>query len=83
MPRKIAGITYYTATEVASEVGCSRTTLWRWLRSGLLPRGRRYRNVERLFTIEELNVIRAHSVRMETVDDIDTVQLGLFRAGKK
>ena len=75
MTREIGGITYYTLTEATHFIGCSRTTLYRWLNGGFIPRGRKFRNLERLFTLEELEVIRAYSVRM---DEEIVGQLPLF-----
>lgn len=83
MPREIGGTTYYTLTEATGVLGRSRTTICRWLKSGSIPRGRKYRNLERLFTKEELEAIRRYSVRMEEGEGENVGQLPLFTARKQ
>ena len=83
MPRDISGVTYFTVKEVAAILGCSRTTLWRWLKTGLIPKGRRYRNLERLFTSDEIERIRAYANRMEVDDETTNQQLTLFKGVQK
>ena len=78
MPKDIGDIKYFTVTETAREIGCSRTTIWRWLKAGAIPRGRKYRNLERLFTQDELALIRGYSMRMEGDEKNEIGQLTLF-----
>ena len=78
MPKNIGDIKYFSVTETAREIGCSRTTLWRWLKAGVIPPGRKYRNLERLFTLNELALIRGYSMRMEGEVKEEIGQLTLF-----
>ena len=55
MSVKINGTTYYRTAEVCRMVGISRTTLFRWLKDGLLREAQyRDRRGWRLFTKEEI-----------------------------
>ncbi len=55
MPVTIKDTTYYRTAEVCRMVGISRTTLFRWLKDGLLREAQyRDRRGWRLFTKEEI-----------------------------
>jgi len=55
MSLTINGTTYYRTAEVCRMVGISRTTLFRWLKDGLLREAQyRDRRGWRLFTKEEI-----------------------------
>jgi transposase-like protein len=69
MPREINGKRYYETTEVCEKVGVSRSTLFRWLKRGLLIKLHKDRRGWRLFTEEDLNKIQAEARRIE-IDDI-------------
>lgn len=66
---EIEQIQYLTMTEVAEEIQRSRMTLWRWVKAGHVPTGRRYRNLERLFTIQDLEMIKKYANRLSIVGD--------------
>jgi len=78
MPLSVEDVTYYTLTEVAERVDRARETIWRWIRAEKVPRGRRYRNRERLFTEAEIEEIYAHAHRIEPIEGDDPGQLRLF-----
>jgi predicted site-specific integrase-resolvase len=67
MPVTINGQTYYRTAEVYRMIGISRNTLYRWLQHGVLgerePRdGRGWR----LFTQDEVDALKAETVRINT-----------------
>ena len=64
MPIKRGAITYLTLNEVADQVKCSRTSIWRWRKEGKIPSGSRYRDKELLFTGEEVMAVYAHAHRL-------------------
>jgi len=56
MPVIINGQTYYRTGEVCRTVGISRSTLFRWLKDGMLSKSeRRDRRGWRLFTRDEID----------------------------
>ncbi len=59
MPIEINGQRYYRTSEVCTEVGISRATLFRWIREGILKKSRRDRRGWRLFTEDELKKLKA------------------------
>jgi predicted DNA-binding transcriptional regulator AlpA len=64
---EIAGTRYLPATQLAKNIGVSRTTLWRWRHEGKIPLGRRYRNGLILFSPAEVELVRKYSDRLEPV----------------
>jgi len=64
MPIEINGQIYYRTSEVCTEVGISRATLFRWLKEGLLKKSRRDRRGWRLFTEDELKTLKTESNRV-------------------
>lgn len=78
MPFVLEGATYYTAADVARDVGVSRQTLWRWRQDGKIPLGRRYRDRQVVFTPEELRAVREFAHRLEPIDGPSPDQLKLF-----
>lgn len=58
MPKLISGTNYYSAKEVAEELGIHRLTLLRWIREGKVPDAPRDRNGWRVFPKELL--LRLH-----------------------
>ena len=59
MPLTSGGVKYYRTSEAARHVGISRSTLLRWLDTGRVEIPvRRDRNGWRVFTIEELDVLK-------------------------
>jgi excisionase family DNA binding protein len=56
MPVTINGQTYYRTVEVCRTVGISKSTLFRWLKQGVLSKAeRRDRRGWRLFTRDEID----------------------------
>jgi predicted DNA-binding transcriptional regulator AlpA len=68
MPIEIAGITYFTATDILRELGPTRQTLWRWRKNRSIPQGRRYRGRQVVFTKQELDAIRQYAHRLEPAE---------------
>lgn len=60
---------FFTANEVANDVGVVRQTLWRWRQKGKIPKGHRYRDRQILFTPEERELIREFAHKLEPLDD--------------
>jgi excisionase family DNA binding protein len=78
MPVQIGEQVYYTNHEVATRLGISRQTLWRWREKGKTPAGLRFRNRQVLFTDAELDEIRAYANHLEPIALGGQRQLGLF-----
>jgi predicted DNA-binding transcriptional regulator AlpA len=64
---RIGDTIYFPASAVASAVGVSRQTLWRWRSDGKVPRGTRYRDGQVVFTEKEFAEIRQFADRLEPV----------------
>jgi excisionase family DNA binding protein len=60
----IDGEKYYRASEACTTIGISRTTLYRWLKAGILPRLYRDRRGWLLFSQEDLNKIKAEAQKI-------------------
>jgi len=59
MPVTINGQTYYTTVEVCRTVGISKSTLFRWLKQGILNKcERRDKRGWRLFTRDEIDGLK-------------------------
>ncbi len=59
MPVTINGQTYYRTVEVCRTVGISKSTLFRWLKQGILNKcERRDRRGWRLFTRDEIDGLK-------------------------
>ena len=56
---------YYKTSETCKNAGISRVTLFRWLKSGILTKHYKDRRGWRLFTEEDLNIIRAEAKKIE------------------
>lgn len=69
MPIEVDGVQYLTQKEVEEEVGVTRQTLWRWRRDGKVPAGREFRDRQRVFSLEEVEQIRAYAYRMSPDGD--------------
>ena len=70
MSVQLNGQTYYRTAEVCRTVGISKTTLFRWLKGGVLNgAGHRDRRGWRLFTEEEIDALSAE------VNQIDKTQI--------
>lgn len=64
MPVKMKGQTYYRTSDACRIAGISRSTLLRWLKSGVINVSHRDRRGWRLFTEADLEMIK------EEVNDI-------------
>jgi len=58
---QIDGNTYYRTAEICHKAGISRATLFRWLKAGMLKKTYRDRRGWRMFTENDLNVMRSES----------------------
>lgn len=74
MPLTINEKSFFTATEVAKEIGVVRQTLWRWRQEGKIPAGHRYRDRQILFAVEDLDLIREFAHRIEPISRRDAPQ---------
>ena len=74
----INGVEYFSATELAYELGISRQTLWRWRQEGKIPHGHRFRDKRILFTSEEAKAVREYSTRLEPANPLNPDQFKLF-----
>ena len=73
MPMTVKGRVFFTATEVAKEIGVVRQTLWRWRQVRKIPVGRRYRDRQILFTPEEVGQIKEFAHRVEPIGSPDAL----------
>ena len=59
MPVTINGQTYYRTAEVCQMVGIGKSTLFRWIKEGIMEEaGHRDRRGWRLFTGDEINKVK-------------------------
>ena len=73
MPVRVNGQTYYRTAEVCRMVGISRTTLFRWLKEDTLREAQhRDRRGWRLFTEEEINILKAEANHIIKTDQFKT-----------
>ena len=66
MPIQMNGQTYYRTAEICQEIGISRATLYRWLRTGLLVKSYKDRRGWRLFTEDDLNKLNVKAMEVQT-----------------
>lgn len=78
MPIAIEGEPFYTTKEVMESLGISRQTLWRWRSTGRVPKGRRFRDGQTIFSEAEWNSIRVYANSVEPIDLSSPDQLKLF-----
>lgn len=79
MPLHIDGVSYVTVPEILVEMQITRQTLWRWRREDRIPRGRRYRSQQLIFTVDDAEAIRRYANRVEPIAEPDSSdQLHLF-----
>lgn len=81
MPIEIDGMTYLTRSEVADAVSVSRQTLWRWGRDGKITGGQRFRDGKVLYSILEVEAIKAYATRLEPVESVNE-ELPLFNVSR-
>jgi len=65
MPIEIDGQTYFRTAEVCDNVGISRSTLYRWLKGGILEMSYRDRRGWRMLTEDDLNRIQVEVKKIE------------------
>jgi len=68
MPKELNNQLFYSATETCERTGISRATLQRWLQKGVLNQIRRDRRGFRLFTENDLSVLKVEIERI-TVEE--------------
>lgn len=79
MPLTIDGVQYATVVDMLKQTGITRQTLWRWRQEGVIPKGRRFRSRQVVFSPEDADAIRQYANRVEPIDpSIDKAQLKLF-----
>jgi phage antirepressor YoqD-like protein len=61
MAVEVNGQTYYRTAEVCAKAGISRATLFRWLKAGVLKKTYRDRRGWRMFTENDLDLMRAEA----------------------
>lgn len=81
--RFINGTQYFSASDLARELGISRQTLWRWRQDGKIPTGYRFRDNSILFTAEEVVVIRDFAMKIEPASVVDARQGKLFNGSAR
>lgn len=74
----ISGKQYFSASDLAREIGVSRQTLWRWRQNGKIPKGHRFRDNRIFFTVDEVECVREFANRIEAADVADGRQGKLF-----
>lgn len=62
---EVDGVPYYSAADVARELGISRQSLWKWRLQGKIPQGHRYRDRRVVFSAAELHAVREYAHRLE------------------
>jgi excisionase family DNA binding protein len=68
MTVNLDGNNYYRTAEVCQMVGISRTTLFRWLKEGVIGKAvHRDRRSWRLFTEEEVSVLKTEANRVTQI----------------
>jgi hypothetical protein len=67
-PLVIGGVTYFSAAHIHRELGVARQTLWRWRKARKIPQGRRYRDLQVVFTRQEVEAIRKYANRLQPAE---------------
>ena len=71
MPVTINGQTYYRTGEICRTVGISKSTLFRWLKQGVLSKSeRRDRRGWRLFTRDEIDRLKREVNQINRIGDL-------------
>ena len=65
MPMEVDGKLYYKTSEACKKTGISRATLFRWLKSGILEKHYKDRRGWRIFTEEDLTLIRSEATKIK------------------
>ena len=65
MPIVINGQTFYRTTEICHMTGISRTTLFRWLKAGVINNPQRDRRGWRIYNQSDLSIINKEINRID------------------
>jgi excisionase family DNA binding protein len=65
MSMEIDGKIYYKTSEACKKIGISRATLFRWLKAGILEKHYKDRRGWRIYTEEDLILIRSEAKRIK------------------
>ena len=71
MAIEIEGKIYYKTLEACEKTGISRPTLFRWLKLGILKKYCKNHRGWRLFTEDDLNIIRAEARKIKIEDSFE------------
>jgi len=66
MPRELGGKIYYNSREVCEKIGIAHSTLYIWIRNGVLEKSYRDRNGWRIFTDEDVETLKSEANRIES-----------------
>jgi predicted site-specific integrase-resolvase len=66
MPIRMNGKTYYRTADICHEIGISRATLYRWLRTGFIVKAYKDRRGWRLFTEDDFNKLQLKAMEVRT-----------------
>lgn len=78
IPLSIDGTSFYALAAIASEVGVSRQTIWRWRQEGKIPVGHIYRDRRVVFSESEARAVLEYANRIEPAAGVVRDQLSLF-----
>lgn len=77
MPIDLNGQTYYRTADVCQMVGINRTTLFRWLKNGVLNEAeRRDRRGWRLFSTAEVEMLKNEANRVVNPHETSLKEVG-------
>jgi excisionase family DNA binding protein len=67
---EIQGQVYYQTSEACKKIGISRATLYRWLKAGVVKTYFKDRRGWKLFTQENIDLIRAEARKIEKASSL-------------
>jgi transcriptional regulator with XRE-family HTH domain len=80
---QINGAEYFSASDLAQELGISRQTLWRWRQDGKIPQGHRFRDKQIVFTADEAKAVRDFATKLEPANSTQPDQFKLFNSADR
>lgn len=80
---EVDGLTYVPASQIESDLGISRQTLWRWRTAGKIPAGHLYRERQVIFTTAEAEEIFEYANRVRPASPRGPRQIRLFDRKKE
>ena len=84
MPVTINGQTYYRTVEVCRTVGISKSTLFRWLKQGILSKSEcRDRRGWRLFTRDEIDRLNKEVNQINRTGGLQNCTKGLLKLRRR